>query len=199
MFLACQHGHCSLTCSGQGFESILERFASLTMNSQAGIFVFLMLLASRKVQGADIPAPLSSWFQKLLWTIPIFFNAAVVMDVYNTIRDWLHPVKLLPIVMTNSTLHGNPPVEVVVGGNWRGELGVAVYASENGGGERVWLHCVCPTLCHGDEKHSVSSCLRLSCVCVCKMAPTMKVIYSICNWFLLYALLYFVIMKWWSL
>ena len=87
------------------------------MNSQAGIFVFLMLLASRKLQTADIPAPLSCWVQKLLWTIPLFFNAAVVMDVYNTINDMLHPKRLLPVVMSNGSLSGNQTVEVVVGNN----------------------------------------------------------------------------------
>ena len=100
----------------QGFVDILEKFASLTMNSQVGIFVFLMLLASRKCPTANIPAPMASWFQHFLWTIPVFFNAAVVMDIYNTINDMVHPKHLLPIVMNNSLL-GNENMHAEIGTN----------------------------------------------------------------------------------
>ncbi|KAK7090005.1 hypothetical protein V1264_009868 [Littorina saxatilis] len=87
----------------QGFVDILEKFASLTLNSQAGIFVFLMLLASRRLKGVSVPVPMAGWFHHLIWTIPIFFNGAVIMDIYSIIRDIINPQHLVPI-MLNSTL-----------------------------------------------------------------------------------------------
>ncbi|XP_076435558.1 uncharacterized protein LOC143275376 [Babylonia areolata] len=92
----------------QGFVEILEKFASLTLNAQAGVFVFLMVLSSRRRSSAHIPVPVATWLRPLVWTLPVFFNAAVVMDVYNTVRDIVRPPSLEPVVWNSS---------VVVGGN----------------------------------------------------------------------------------
>ncbi|KAL8583222.1 hypothetical protein ACOMHN_013777 [Nucella lapillus] len=83
----------------QGFVDILEKFASLTLNAQAGIFIFLMVLTSRRISAnaPPIPVPVATWVRPLVWTLPVFFNAAVLMDVFNTIRDLVHPPTLHPV------------------------------------------------------------------------------------------------------
>ena len=93
---------------------ILEKFASLTLNAQAGIFVFLMLLASGKASSYSIPAPMATCWRYLIWTVPLFFNAAVVMDIYNTINDFISPEKLEPVQwnVTTNIVMGNQSVEV---------------------------------------------------------------------------------------
>ncbi|XP_025079220.1 uncharacterized protein LOC112555176 isoform X2 [Pomacea canaliculata] len=86
----------------QGFVDILEKFASLTLNAQAGIFVFLMLLSARKHRSLHIPLPLPDWAYLFMWTIPIFFGSAVLVDIYSTIRDILYPEHLVPVLMNIS-------------------------------------------------------------------------------------------------
>ena len=80
---------------------ILEKFASLTLNSQAGVFITLMVIAARKnTKGDNIPLPIADWFWHLIWLVPLFFNAAVVMDVYDTVIDILDPMSIQPVNIT---------------------------------------------------------------------------------------------------
>ncbi|XP_055868973.1 uncharacterized protein LOC106070099 isoform X1 [Biomphalaria glabrata] len=91
----------------QGFVDILEKFVSFTMNVEVGIFVFLMLLFSHhgSFKHLDLPLPLSKCLYYFIFLLPLFFNFAVVYDVYCTIRDIVHPPKLLAGFL-NQTVHG---------------------------------------------------------------------------------------------
>jgi hypothetical protein len=96
---------------------MLEKFASLTMNSQAGIFIFLMFLASRKCDALPIPLPMHPCFRYVFWTIPVFFNSAVLLDIYNTARDLAEVVSVSPVNISsfitglaNMAFNGDEPV-----------------------------------------------------------------------------------------
>lgn len=73
----------------KGFLDMLEKFASLTINLEVALFIFIMLVRSRWGENRDlkIPSPLPPFIYYLVWLIPLYFGFAVVYDIYNTIRD----------------------------------------------------------------------------------------------------------------
>ncbi|KAK3095519.1 hypothetical protein FSP39_015594 [Pinctada imbricata] len=76
----------------KGFVDMLEKFSSFTLNIEAGVFVFLMLLSARKKENLmhKIPVPLPGAFRFLLFTVPLYFCFAVVYDVYVTVAAIIH-------------------------------------------------------------------------------------------------------------
>ncbi|XP_046331134.2 uncharacterized protein LOC124114563 isoform X1 [Haliotis rufescens] len=91
----------------QGFVEILEKFASFTLNAQAGIFVFLMLLRCRNKENRnlDLALPLPEWLCYLQFLLPLYFGFAVVYDVYSTIYGWVgdHGVSTATLLNLTST------------------------------------------------------------------------------------------------
>ncbi|XP_033760661.1 uncharacterized protein LOC117342579 [Pecten maximus] len=74
----------------QGFVDILEKFSSFTVNLEAGVFVFLMLLRARRKDNKrylKIPLPVPSSVRWLQFLIPLYFGFAVIYDLYNSVRD----------------------------------------------------------------------------------------------------------------
>ncbi|KAL3846428.1 hypothetical protein ACJMK2_017420, partial [Sinanodonta woodiana] len=73
----------------QGFVDMLEKFASMMINGEVGLFVFLMLLRARNKDNRKlkIPLPLPPWVYSLQYLIPFYFGFAVVYDIYNTVYD----------------------------------------------------------------------------------------------------------------
>ncbi|KAK2191469.1 hypothetical protein NP493_53g19016 [Ridgeia piscesae] len=76
----------------KGFESMLEKIASLFINLEAGLFVFLMIRkASSGVYGqVMIPLPLSPVVVYLQFTIPLYFLFAVFYDGFTTVYDTIY-------------------------------------------------------------------------------------------------------------
>ncbi|KAL5005410.1 hypothetical protein ScPMuIL_018866 [Solemya velum] len=76
----------------QGFIDILEKFASLTLNIEAGLFIFLMLIRARNRENIKlrIPLPMSNWCYHLQYVLPLYFGFAVVYDIYNSIQEMVH-------------------------------------------------------------------------------------------------------------
>ncbi|XP_060068774.1 uncharacterized protein LOC132548892 [Ylistrum balloti] len=76
----------------QGFVDMLEKFSSFTLNLEAGVFVFLMLLRARRKDNKrflKIPLPIPSSLRWLQFLIPLYFGFAVIYDLYNTVRDFI--------------------------------------------------------------------------------------------------------------
>ncbi|XP_069103802.1 uncharacterized protein [Argopecten irradians] len=74
----------------QGFVDMLEKFSSFTVNLEAGVFVFLMLLRARRKDNKrylKIPLPVPGYLRWLQFLIPLYFGFAVIYDLYNSIRD----------------------------------------------------------------------------------------------------------------
>lgn len=73
----------------KGFISMLEKVASLLINLEVGCFVFLMIQRATGAQNGylQIPSPLSQCFYKLKYLIPVYFNFAVLYDLFTTIYD----------------------------------------------------------------------------------------------------------------
>lgn len=73
----------------QGFLDMLEKFASLTINLEVALFIFLMLLKSRNKDNIKLKVilPLPPLVHKLILLLPLYFGFAVVYDVYSTIHD----------------------------------------------------------------------------------------------------------------
>lgn len=71
----------------KGFISTLEKAASLLINLEAGCFVFLMIQRATGPQNSylQIPLPLGRCFSRLKYFIPLYFNFAVIYDLFATI------------------------------------------------------------------------------------------------------------------
>lgn len=74
----------------QGFENILEKLASLFINTESGLFVTWMAIVSRKKQFAHkkIPNPLGKCAFRLVYILPIYFGSAVIYDIYKSVYDF---------------------------------------------------------------------------------------------------------------
>ncbi|KAH9512328.1 hypothetical protein Btru_039185 [Bulinus truncatus] len=93
----------------QGFVELLEKFVSFTMNTEVGIFIFLMLLFSHhgSYKNLDLPLPLSKCLYYIMYLLPLFFNFAVIYDVYSTIMDIIHPPHITNILVNISKPYFN--------------------------------------------------------------------------------------------
>lgn len=89
----------------RGFVEMLEKYSSLTLNLQAGLFVFLMMLKAKKMYTLQqkIPLRIPRYMRPLQYTVPLYFGFAVVYDIYNAVRDIIQEHSLEGGTHTNST------------------------------------------------------------------------------------------------
>ncbi|XP_041352506.1 uncharacterized protein LOC121370986 isoform X2 [Gigantopelta aegis] len=61
----------------QGFVDILEKFASFTLNLQAGVYIFMMLLRANNQENRNVmvPLPIPSWMKYLQFLLPLTTNS----------------------------------------------------------------------------------------------------------------------------
>lgn len=73
----------------KGFVEMLEKYSSLLLNLEAGLFVFIMMVKARRKYTLQqkIPVRIPRFMRPLQWIIPLYFGFAVVFDLYNTIGD----------------------------------------------------------------------------------------------------------------
>ncbi|CAC5371967.1 unnamed protein product [Mytilus coruscus] len=73
----------------RGFVEMLEKYSSLTINLEAGLFVFIMMLSARKKYTLQhkIPVRIPGYMRPLQLLIPLYFGFAVVYDLYSAISD----------------------------------------------------------------------------------------------------------------
>lgn len=73
----------------RGFVEMLEKYSSLTLNLEAGLFVFLMMLSARKKYSLQqkIALRIPRYMRLFQLAVPLYFGFAVIFDLYNAIHD----------------------------------------------------------------------------------------------------------------
>ncbi|XDV51782.1 hypothetical protein PO909_020605 [Leuciscus waleckii] len=91
-------------CDPKGFVVMLDKVVSFSLNTEVGLFIFLMLRSSRSERFKHLAVPLkaSERLFRLHWLLPIYFLFAVAYDIFQTIIEITENVSL--ILHTNSSL-----------------------------------------------------------------------------------------------
>ncbi|XP_030582507.1 uncharacterized protein LOC115778558 isoform X2 [Archocentrus centrarchus] len=79
-------------CDPRGFVVMLDKVVSFSLNTEVGLFVFIMLRESRedRFQQLAVPLPLGDCVFSLSWLLPTYFLFAVTYDVLQTLADLAH-------------------------------------------------------------------------------------------------------------
>ncbi|XP_014072213.2 uncharacterized protein si:ch211-51h4.2 [Salmo salar] len=77
------------SCDPRGFVVMLDKVVSFSLNTEVGLFIFVMLRASRseRFQHLTVPLPVGQRVFQLHWTLPIYFLFAVAYDVIQSIVE----------------------------------------------------------------------------------------------------------------
>ncbi|XP_043108174.1 uncharacterized protein si:ch211-51h4.2 isoform X2 [Puntigrus tetrazona] len=91
-------------CEPKGFVMMLDKVVSFSLNTEVGLFIFLMLRSSRseRFKHLTVPLPASERLFRLHWLLPIYFLFAVAYDVFQSILEITENVGL--VLHTNSSL-----------------------------------------------------------------------------------------------
>ncbi|XP_069578455.1 uncharacterized protein [Brachyistius frenatus] len=76
----------------RGFVIMLDKVVSFSLNTEVGLFIFIMLRESRedRFQQLAIPLPVGDCVFSLSWLLPTYFLFAVTYDVLETLADVAH-------------------------------------------------------------------------------------------------------------
>ncbi|XP_075876212.1 uncharacterized protein LOC142884437 [Nelusetta ayraudi] len=79
-------------CDPRGFVVMLDKVVSFSLNTEVGLFVFIMLRESRedRFQLLAVPLPVGDRVFSLSWLLPTYFLFAVTYDVLQTLADVAH-------------------------------------------------------------------------------------------------------------
>ncbi|XP_070817532.1 uncharacterized protein [Chaetodon trifascialis] len=79
-------------CDPRGFVVMLDKVVSFSLNTEVGLFVFIMLRESRedRFQHLAVPLPVGDCVFSLTWLLPTYFLFAVTYDVLQTMADVAH-------------------------------------------------------------------------------------------------------------
>ncbi|XP_007554708.2 uncharacterized protein LOC103139814 isoform X2 [Poecilia formosa] len=79
-------------CDPRGFIVMLDKVVSFSLNTEVGLFVFIMLRESReeRFQRLAVPLPVGECVFSLTWLLPTYFLFAVTYDVLQTLADVAH-------------------------------------------------------------------------------------------------------------
>ncbi|XP_005938680.1 uncharacterized protein si:ch211-51h4.2 isoform X1 [Simochromis diagramma] len=79
-------------CDPRGFVVMLDKVVSFSLNTEVGLFVFIMLRECRedRFQQLAVPLPLGDCVFSLSWLLPTYFLFAVTYDVLQTLADLAH-------------------------------------------------------------------------------------------------------------
>ncbi|XP_029488659.2 uncharacterized protein si:ch211-51h4.2 [Oncorhynchus nerka] len=77
------------SCDPRGFVVMLDKVVSFSLNTEVGLFIFVMLRASRSegFQHLTVPLPVGQRVFQLHWILPIYFLFAVAYDVIQSIVE----------------------------------------------------------------------------------------------------------------
>ncbi|XP_059394271.1 uncharacterized protein si:ch211-51h4.2 isoform X2 [Carassius carassius] len=91
-------------CDPKGFVVMLDKVVSFSLNTEVGLFIFLMLRASRsqRFKHLTVTLPASERLFRLHWLLPIYFLFAVAYDVFQSILEITENMAL--VLHTNSSL-----------------------------------------------------------------------------------------------
>ncbi|XP_056590166.1 uncharacterized protein si:ch211-51h4.2 isoform X2 [Triplophysa dalaica] len=71
-------------CDPKGFVVMLDKVVSFSLNTEVGLFIFLMLRTSRHI---TVPLPVTERLFSLYWLLPIYFLFAVFYDVFQSLLE----------------------------------------------------------------------------------------------------------------
>ncbi|XP_034738218.1 uncharacterized protein si:ch211-51h4.2 isoform X2 [Etheostoma cragini] len=93
-------------CDPKGFIVMLDKVVSFSLNTEVGLFVFIMLRESRedRFQHLAVPLPVGDCVFSLSWLLPTYFLFAVTYDVLQTLADVTH---LLPFYSHSPEPHNH--------------------------------------------------------------------------------------------
>ncbi|MCJ8737802.1 hypothetical protein PDJAM_G00028250 [Pangasius djambal] len=76
-------------CDPKGFVIMLDKVVSFSLNTEVGLFIFLMLRASRsdRFKHMTVPLPAGESLFKLHWLLPVYFLFAVAYDLSLSVLD----------------------------------------------------------------------------------------------------------------
>ncbi|XP_059197641.1 uncharacterized protein si:ch211-51h4.2 [Centropristis striata] len=79
-------------CDPRGFVVMLDKVVSFSLNTEVGLFIFIMLRESRedRFQHLAVPLPVGDCVFSLSWLLPTYFLFAVTYDVLQTLADVAH-------------------------------------------------------------------------------------------------------------
>ncbi|XP_033996632.1 uncharacterized protein si:ch211-51h4.2 [Trematomus bernacchii] len=79
-------------CDPQGFIIMLDKVVSFSLNTEVGLFIFIMLRESRedRFKHLAVPLPVGECVFSLSWLLPTYFLFAVTYDVLQTVADLAH-------------------------------------------------------------------------------------------------------------
>ncbi|KAK2836034.1 hypothetical protein Q5P01_016518 [Channa striata] len=79
-------------CDPRGFVVMLDKFVSFSLNTEVGLFIFIMLRESRedRFQQLAVPLPVGDCVFSLSWLLPTYFLFAVTYDILQTLADVAH-------------------------------------------------------------------------------------------------------------
>ncbi|CAJ1059677.1 uncharacterized protein si:ch211-51h4.2 [Xyrichtys novacula] len=79
-------------CDPRGFVVMLDKVVSFSLNTEVGLFVFIMLRESRedRFQHIAVPLPVGDCVFSLSWLLPTYFLFAVTYDVLQTLAEVAH-------------------------------------------------------------------------------------------------------------
>ncbi|KAM8745339.1 uncharacterized protein AB9X84_016587 [Acanthopagrus schlegelii] len=83
-------------CDPRGFVVMLDKVVSFSLNTEVGLFVFIMLREARedRFQHLAVPLPVGDCVFSLSWLLPCYFLFAVTYDVLQTLADVAHYLHL---------------------------------------------------------------------------------------------------------
>ncbi|XP_030288072.1 uncharacterized protein LOC115590789 isoform X2 [Sparus aurata] len=83
-------------CDPRGFIVMLDKVVSFSLNTEVGLFVFIMLREARedRFQHLAVPLPVGDCVFSLSWLLPCYFLFAVTYDVLQTLADVAHYLHL---------------------------------------------------------------------------------------------------------
>ncbi|KAG8003251.1 hypothetical protein GBF38_007666 [Nibea albiflora] len=90
----------------QGFVVMLDKVVSFSLNTEVGLFIFIMLRESRedRFQHLAVPLPVGDCVFSLSWLLPTYFLFAVSYDILQTLADVAH---YLPVYSHSQEVHNN--------------------------------------------------------------------------------------------
>ncbi|KAM9761599.1 uncharacterized protein ACNS7B_003980 [Menidia menidia] len=79
-------------CDPRGFVVMLDRVVSFSLNTEVGLFIFIMLRESRedRFRRLPVPLPVGGGVFGLSWLLPCYFLFAVTYDLLQTMADARH-------------------------------------------------------------------------------------------------------------
>ncbi|XP_036410857.1 uncharacterized protein si:ch211-51h4.2 isoform X2 [Megalops cyprinoides] len=95
------------SCDPKGFVVMLDKVVSFSLNTEMGLFIFLMMRTSRSepFRHLSVPLPMGERLFRLHWVLPLYFLFAVGYDVFTSLMEVAESFIQTQSQSTNSSLH----------------------------------------------------------------------------------------------